>query len=132
MFLRAMFLIRWNFIREVKWQFYSSPKTLHNAKVEKDMVSGKKYSSISREKTNKIGFIEGRFSNEQRLQVSTIGIFIEGAWGFDWPISVVHVFWYLQTFQAMTTVQLNENNYGWCRCVSTLWFCHLILKSSLL
>ena len=56
------------------------------------MVSGKKYSSISREKTNKIGFIEGRFSNEQRLQVSTIGIFIEGAWGFDWPISVVHVF----------------------------------------
>ena len=43
------------------------------------MDSGKKYSSISREKTNKIGFIEGRFSNEQRLQVSTIGIFIEGA-----------------------------------------------------
>ena len=56
------------------------------------MVSGKKYSSISREKTNKIGFIEGRFSNEQRLQVSTIGIFIEGAWGFDWPITEIHVF----------------------------------------
>ena len=93
-----------DFIREVKWQFYS--KILHNAKVEKDMVSGKKYSSISREKTNKIGFIEGRFSNEQRLQVSTIGIFIEGAWGFDWPITEVHVFDSLQTFQGMTTVEL--------------------------
>ena len=121
-----------DFIREVKWQFYSSHKTLHNAKVEKDMDSGKKYSSISREKTNKIGFIEGRFSNEQRLQVSTIGIFIEGAWGFDWPITVIHVFDIFANFSSDDHCATHRAHLCLIlmRSVSTSWFCHLILKST--
>ena len=139
MFLRAMFLIRWilsgksndnsiligSFIMLKLRKIWFQAKSIH-------------LYLYCREKTNKIGFIEGRFSNEQRLQVSTIGIFIEGAWGIDWPITVVHVFDISANFSIQYWNFLSDDHCAthWAQfylmsilSVPTSWFCHFIFKS---
>ena len=130
MFLRAMVLIRW-ILSEKSNDNSILISSFIMLKLRKIWFQAKSIHLYlyCREKTNKIGFIEGRFSNEQRLQVSTIGIFIEGAWGFDWPITVIHVFDSLQTFQVMTTVQLMEHIYVWCWCAVCVNFVVLPFNS---